>query len=120
LEAVVWEEANMGQNKPTLYEKLGAMDAKCGALLQLTSLLLVFVSLSSVQEKLLSTNQKSYKALVIGLLLSCLLQLYVLWFKEEPSEKFVDRRKWVFNIAVVLTAAACLFVSVFTFYALLW
>jgi hypothetical protein len=110
----------MSQNQPTHYEKLSAMDAKCGALLQLTSLLLVFVSLSSVQEKLLGTNQNYYKALVIGLLLSCLLQLYVLWFKEEPGKSFVDQRKWIFNIAVALTAAACSVVSAFVFYALLW
>lgn len=111
----------MSQDKPSRYDKLGAMDAKCGALLQLTSLLLVFVSLSSVQEKLLvGTNQNYYRWLVIGLLLSCLLQLYVLWFNEEPSESFVDQRKWIFNVAVALTAGACLFVSAFTFYALLW
>jgi hypothetical protein len=110
----------MSPNKPTHYEKLGAMDAKCGALLQLTSLLLVFISLSSIQEKFLGENQIYYKALVIVLLLSCLLQLYVLWFKEEPSERFVTLRKWIFNFAVTFTAAACIGVAAVVIYAMVW
>ena len=110
----------MNPKEPTLYEKLSAMDAKCGALLQLTSLLLVFISLSSVQERLLGPEHNFYQVLVIGLLVSCLLQLYVLWFKEVPSQAFVNQRKWVFNTACALTATACLVVSAFVFYALFW
>jgi hypothetical protein len=108
----------MNPAQPTLYEKLSAMDAKCGALLQLTSLLLVFISLASVQQRLLGPEHNFYQVLVIGLLVSCLLQLYVLWFKEAPSQAFVNRRKWVFNTACALTATACLAVSAFVFYAL--
>jgi hypothetical protein len=110
----------MNPREPTLYEKLSAMDAKCGALLQLTSLLLVFISLSSVQERLLGPNHGLYQVLVIGLLLSCLLQLYVLWFKEAPTLAFVNRRKVIFNTAVALTAAGCMAVSAFVFYAMFW
>jgi hypothetical protein len=110
----------MDHKPPTRYEKLSAMDTKCGALLQLTSLLLVFISLSSVQERLLGPNHDFYQVLAIGLLVSCLLQLYVLWFKEAPSEAFVTRRKWIFNTAVALTATGCLAVSAFVFYALFW
>jgi hypothetical protein len=39
---------------------------------------------------------------------------------ETPSEAFVNQRKRIFNTAGALTAAGCLAVSAFVFYALLW
>ncbi len=110
----------MDQEQSTNYAKLGAIDAKCGALLQLSSLLLVFVSLTSVQQSLTGAiRQGIYKLLVIGLLVSCLIQLHVLWFREVPSRRFVAWRARLFNLAVALTAGCCLTIMVVVGQALL-
>ena len=104
------KEVTVDRDQSTRYAKLDSIDAKCGALLQLTSLLLVFVSLQTVQDKVLAPNPGLYRWLVIGLVVSCLFQLYALWFNEHPNDRFVDQRKWVFNTAVLITTAACLVV----------
>jgi hypothetical protein len=104
--------------KPTNYEKLNAIDVKAGGILALTSLLLVFISLATVQDKILSDHPDLYRSLVIILLVSCLGQLVVLWFSEEPEDWLVTLRMWAFNIAVSLSVIACLTVLVLVSVAL--
>jgi fumarate reductase subunit C len=108
----------MDTDKADWYEKLGSIDRKCGALLQVTAVLLVFVALPAVHEKFLSNN--AVVLLLIVLLLSCLGQLYILWFKEDPKgsevvdyESLVKTRQWVLNTAVAITAVVCLLLTAF-------
>jgi hypothetical protein len=100
------------------YSKLAAIDVKCGSLLQLTSLLLVFLSMSSIYDGTRRLLGSSVKFLFIGLLLSCIISLFVLFFKEDTSEQFVDFRKQALNTAVVITAICCLIVTFLVYHSL--
>lgn len=91
----------------TTYEKLNVIDVKCAGLLQLTSVLLVFLSLSYVQTELLSNHRALNHGLLLTLLLSCVLQLAILGYHEEPPLGLVRWRKRIFNVAVCLTGIAC-------------
>jgi hypothetical protein len=90
------------------YQKLSAIDSKCGSLLALTSVLLVFVSLPPIFEGARPQHPGTFRMIFIALLVSCLISLFVLYFKEDTSEKFVDCRKYALNTAVCLTGVCCL------------
>lgn len=94
------------------YRKLDALDAKCGSLLAVTSVLLVFISLPPIFDSARSAHPIVFKLVFISLLTSCLIALFVLFFKEHTSERFVEMRKYALNTAVCITAACCLIVTV--------
>ncbi len=100
------------QAEEVRYRKLDAIDGKCGSLLAVTSVLLVFISLPPIFDTARSVHPIVFKALFIALLASCLLALFVLFFKERTSEKFVDLRKYALNTAVCITAVCCVVVAV--------
>jgi hypothetical protein len=90
------------------YRKLDAIDSKCGSLLAVTSILLVFISLPPVFDSVRLAHPVAFKLLAISLLSSCLVALFVLFFREHTSEQFVELRKFALNTAVGITAACCL------------
>ena len=94
------------------YRKLGAIDAKCGSLLQLTSVLLVFISMPPIFETLRVQHAFFCKLIFIALLIFCIISLFVLYFKEVTSEEFVNYRKHLLNLAVCVTGICCLSVTV--------
>ena len=94
------------------YQKLDAIDAKTGALLAVTSVLLVFISLPPIFEKVRPEHPLGFKVVFLALLISCLITLFALFFKEHPSDGFVRARKYALNTAVCITAACCLAVIV--------
>jgi FtsH-binding integral membrane protein len=100
------------------YSKLSAIDAKCGSLLQLTSLLLVFLSMSSIYDDTRRLLGSGTKFLFIGLLVSCIISLFVLFFKEDTSEQFVDFRKHALNTAVIITSLCCIIVVFMVYHSL--
>ena len=89
------------------YQKLSAIDSKCGSLLQLTSVLLVFISMPPIFDAVRPKHALAFKAIFVGLLLSCLLSLGVLFFKEHTSERFVDVRKYALNFSLCVTGVCC-------------
>lgn len=89
------------------YQKLAAIDSKCGSLLQLTSILLVFISMPPIFDAVRPKHAPVFKLIFIGLLLSCLLSLCVLFFKEHTSEQFVDGRKCILNLSLCVTGICC-------------
>jgi hypothetical protein len=93
------------------YRKLDAIDAKCGALLAVTSILLVFISLPPIFEKVRPVHTLGFKIVFLSLLTSCLIALLVLFFKEDTSDTFVCLRKYALNTAVAITAVCCLIVT---------
>jgi len=100
------------QAEEVRYRKLDAIDARCGALLAVTSVLLVFVSLPPIFDTARSVHPLVFKFLFISLLASCLLALFVLFFKERTKDWFVEMRKYALNTAVCITAACCVVVAV--------
>ena len=92
------------------YRKLDAIDAKCGSLLAVTSILLVFISLPPIFETVRPKHALGFKLVFLSLLTSCMIALFVLFFKERTSEKFVQLRKYALNTAVCITATCCLVV----------
>jgi uncharacterized membrane protein len=94
------------------YRKLDAIDTKTGALLAVTSILLVFISLPPIFEEVRPSHAVGFKLVFMALLTSCLISLFVLFFKEHTSESFVEVRKYALNTAVFITAACCLAVIV--------
>jgi len=70
------------------YQKLSAINSKCGSLLQLASVLIF-----------------------IPLLFVCLIALFVLFFKEHTTERFVDLRKYALNFALCVTGVGCVVVT---------
>lgn len=90
------------------YRKLDAIDAKCGSLLAVTSILLVFISLPPILESVRLAHPVAFKLLAVLLLSSCLIALFVLFFQERTSDRFVTLRKVALNTAVGITAACCL------------
>jgi hypothetical protein len=93
------------------YRKLDAIDAKCGALLAVTSILLVFASMPPVFEMARAGHPLGFKMVFIALLVSCMISLVVLFFKEETSDRFVEGRKYALNAAVCITATCCLYMT---------
>jgi hypothetical protein len=96
-----------------LYRKLDTIDGKCGSLLAVTSILLVFISLPPMFDTARAMHPGAFKLVFISLLTSCLLALFVLFFKEDASPRFVATRKHALNTAVCLTAACCVVVALF-------
>lgn len=92
------------------YRKLDAIDTKCGSLLAVTSILLVFISLPPIFENVRPKHALGFKLVFVSLLASCLISLFVLFFKERTSDAFVNLRKLALNLSVCLTAACCLVV----------
>ncbi|HUJ42694.1 MAG TPA: hypothetical protein VLW52_03700 [Opitutaceae bacterium] len=95
------------------YRKLDTIDGKCGSLLAVTSILLVFISLPPIFDAARAAHALAFKFVFITLLTSCLLALFVLFFKEDASDRFVETRKYALNTAVCLTAACCVVVALF-------
>ncbi|HUL54202.1 MAG TPA: hypothetical protein VLT83_12400 [Opitutaceae bacterium] len=95
------------------YRKLDTIDGKCGSLLAVTSILLVFISMPPIFDAARAAHALAFKLVFVALLSSCLLALFVLYFKEEASDRFVEMRKYALNIAVCLTAACCVVVALF-------
>ncbi len=102
----------LGEEQETRYRKLDAIDAKCGSLLAVTSVLLVFISLPPIFEVVRPKHESWFKFVFIALLSSCMIALLVLFFKERPSDGFVEMRKRALNTAVFITATCCLVVMV--------
>ena len=94
------------------YQKLDAIDTKCGSLLSVTSILLVFVSLPPIFETVRPKHLLGFRLVFISLLASCLISLFVLFFKEHTSDAFVELRKYALNTSVCITAACCLVVII--------
>jgi hypothetical protein len=69
--------------------------------------LLVFISLPPIFENVRPAHAFGFKVVFISLLVSCLIALFVLFFKEETSDGFVDMRKYALNAAVWITGACC-------------
>jgi hypothetical protein len=84
------------------YRKLDTLDAKCGALLQLSSVMVVFLELRKADN-----DSAAGRVTTLLFLVAAVLALFVLWFKERPDSAFVAHRCSVFNAAVVITAIGC-------------
>jgi hypothetical protein len=112
------DELALSTRVQTLYLKLNAIDTKCGGLLQLSSVLLVFIGLDPTRA-FLSEESMLQRAVIVALLLSCMLTLYVLWFKEAPDEALLARRIRLFNLATGIASAACAVVATVTVISLL-
>ena len=93
------------------YLKLSAIDSKCASLLQLASVLLVFISMPPIFDSVRPQHAFGFKLIFIALLLVCFLSLFVLFFKEHTTEFFVDVRKYVLNFALGVTGLCCLAVT---------
>lgn len=94
------------------YRKLDTIDAKCGSLLAVTSILLLFISLPSIFDSVRLAHPFAFRILAISLLSSCLIALFLLFFREDTRGQFVRLRKIALNTAVGITAACCLAVIV--------
>ena len=94
------------------YQKLSAIDSKCGSLLQLASVLLVFISMPPIFDAVRPQHAFGFKLIFVILLIVCLISLFVLFFKEHTTERFVDLRKYALNFALCLTGLCCLAVTV--------
>jgi len=100
------------------YQKLDTIDTKCGSLLAVTSILLVFISLPPVFETMRPAHPLGFKLVFLALLASCFISLFVLFFKERTSDRFLAVRKFALNTAVCITAACCMIVGVIVFWHL--
>jgi len=93
------------------YQKLSAIDSKCGSLLQLASVLLVFISMPPIFDAVRPQHAFGFKLIFIALLAVCSISLFVLFFKEHTTERFVDFRKYALNFALCVTGLCCIAVT---------
>jgi hypothetical protein len=94
------------------YRELDTIDTKCGSLLAVTSILLVFISLPPIFDVVRPKHELGFKLVFISLLASCMISLFVLFFRERTSDRFVEMRKYALNTAVLVTATCCLIVTI--------
>jgi hypothetical protein len=91
------------------YRKLDALDTKCGALLTLTSVMLVVVSLPLfAQPPVNPWINRLYVLAYLLFLISAAISVYILWFKEFPSNNFVRYRICLHNVTALMTGTGVL------------
>lgn len=86
------------------HEKLDALDSKTGSLLQVTSLMMILVTLPELKLRLGWSYNLSMGIFVSAVLIS----LTILWFNKKPSDSFVQNRILMLNISVILVAVGVL------------
>ena len=106
------DQPRLVRDEEVRYRKLDVIDAKCGSLLAVTSILLVFISLPPIFDSVRLAHPYAFRVVAIALLTSCMIALFVLFFREHTSDRFVEIRKAALNTAVCITAACCLAVIV--------
>jgi len=100
---LIWRNT-MNHEYQKKHEKLDALDSKTGSLLQVTSLMMILVTLPELKSRLNWSYNLSMGLFVTAVLFS----LTILWFNKKPSDSFVRRRVLMLNISVILVASGVL------------
>lgn len=88
-----------------LYRMLDSLDAKCGALLQLSAVMLAIVTLPFFMQG--EPPPVPFQICGLAFLVSAFLSVNTLWFNSNrPVPSFVRFRVWVHNIALGIATVA--------------
>jgi hypothetical protein len=91
-------------HRQELHKKLGIVDHKCSALLELSSVVLALNIIPAVSGNLSSVGSKLSAVISVAFLISSLLSLFVLWIDWEPSQETLIFRTRIYRICIFLTA----------------
>lgn len=91
-------------NQQDLHRKLGIVDHKCSALLELSSVVLALNIIPAVSGNLTDIGSKLSAIISIAFLISSLLSLFVLWIDWAPSQETLVFRTLIYRICIFLTA----------------
>jgi hypothetical protein len=95
-------ELNASQDD--LNRRLGILDHKCSALLELSSVVLALNIIPAVSGNLSDVGSILSAIISITFLISSLLSLFVLWIDWQPTEKVLSFRTSIYRICIFLTA----------------
>ena len=94
-----------------LYSNLNILDAKCSALLQLSSVILALNIIPAASGELAGLSLKLSLGIAVLFLITSLLSLYVIRIEWEPDEPLLKRRTIAYSIALYLTAVGLIMMA---------
>ncbi|WNZ24930.1 hypothetical protein HJG54_20130 [Leptolyngbya sp. NK1-12] len=87
-----------------LNRRLGILDHKCSALLELSSVVLALNIIPAVSGNLSDVGSLLSAIISVTFLVSSLLSLFVLWIDWQPTEQVVEFRTSIYRFCIFLTA----------------
>lgn len=87
-----------------LNKRLGILDHKCSALLELSSVVLALNIIPAVSGNLTQVGSLLSAVISVAFLISSLLSLFVLWLDWQPTEETLRFRTRIYRICIFLTA----------------
>lgn len=94
----------LNANQEDLNRRLGILDHKCSALLELSSVVLALNIIPAVSGNLTDVGSILSAIISITFLISSLLSLFVLWIDWQPTEKVLGFRTLIYRVCIFLTA----------------
>jgi hypothetical protein len=94
-----------------LYSKLNILDAKCSALLQLSSVILALNIIPAASGELAGLSLKLSMGIAVLFLATSLLSLNVIRIEWYPDEALLKRRTMAYSIALYLTAVGLIMMA---------